>query len=178
MAEQVRNGIENQFVKCKQNMIIVILCSYEPAASKQMLIDLKNRLIASGYSKAALVEDYPDDLVPGLLPNRPENIYLKSLYLCQMSHCNFVVATLDGQGVGWVNELTYCCRNCPDGVLKTTVFHEVIDGRSALGILNAGMITLHNMGCEQFSNVGELMAAGDHTAIKYTFRFLDKLALL
>jgi len=175
MSTSIRNTIETQYNVCKQNLMIVILGSYEPPENKQRLIEFKNSLIAAGYAKATLVEDYPDDLIPGLLTSTPERIYVKSMHLCQISHCNFVVATHDGAGIGWVNELTYCCRNCPNGVVKTTVFDEQRDSQSALGIVNLGMVSLHNMAYEHFSNIDELKSAGERTAFRYLIRLLDKL---
>jgi hypothetical protein len=175
MSVSIREKIEAQYNLSKQNLVPIIFGSYEPEADKLKLIALKDHLISSGYTKTALVEDYPDDLVPQSIVSEPERIYAKSVHLCRVSHCNLIVATHDGQGRGWINELAFCCRDCPDGIVKTTVFDEQRDSRSALGVVNLGMVSLNNMRYEPFCCVDDLKSAGERTAFKHVIRLLERL---
>jgi hypothetical protein len=176
MSGAIRQRIEADYITYKTKLGIVIFGSYEPAAELTRLQTLKDYLISCGYANTTLVRDYPDDIIPPAITNTTERVYAKSIHLCKISHCNFVVATHDGRGRGWINELCFCCRDLHDGVAKTVVFDEMRSSQSALGTVNLGMVSLTGMRLEQFSNDDELKKAGESAALKHVIRLLDILS--
>lgn len=174
MESRIRENITERYERFKNSLLIIIFGSYTPKKTLERLEKLREYLISCGYTQTKLVKDYSDDIIPPTITKKVTRTYVKSIELCRLSDCNFFVATHKGRGKGWVNELTYCCRQCPDGVIKTTLFDETKKGGSASGILNLGMIDLHGMARQPFKSIITLKKAGEKVALKYTMRLLDK----
>lgn len=174
MESAVKSQIISRFEKIKQKLNIIIFGSYEPTSELLRLKSLKEHLISQGYLLTKLVRDYSDDLVPPGITDKKAKVYIKSIQLCRESNYNFFVATHVGKGKGWVNELTYCCRDCPNGIGKTSVFDQLHDNESALGIVNLGMVKIHGMTREPFCSTDDLKKAGKRVAFNCLIRELDK----
>lgn len=146
-------------------MTIALYGSYHPQEEKQLLIQLKNKLIDNGYTSTYLVQDYPRKGESDL------EISERSLLF---SDVNFLIFTKGGKRLGLVRELAFVAvsEEMVDKAWACVVFDQIVNGESSIPPLS--LEDIHNSGIRrrEFATFQEL----EDLAIGTAFWYLKKLA--
>ena len=107
----------DQIDSAKPRIRVGIYGAYFPETDHQVLVTLRDRLQAEGFSRTYLVEDIEDR---GRLRS---DRFLKSKFSLEQSNVNLFIATFTGMAQGYTVELQHALRT-PELIFKSCILPE------------------------------------------------------
>jgi hypothetical protein len=137
------------FLELKASLEITIYGSYYPDSEMELLISLKDSLIADGYTKTVIVKDRQGSNDLALDVSQRSMLF---------SDINLLVFTKAGKRLGLVAELTFLASDprMVDKIPFSRVFDEGVGEDTAIPELTRDQIKLRGIPVKKFGSYNEL----------------------